>query len=157
MAIFQPRGPRATTEADACRLFVGGVDRSAGSLSVPFDSPSAELAREQLGHQRRNRLAFQAGTTTRAVGESSAIISRHRPPSVTTAGTGSAGTERRAKAKAAGRYRGRTEDRKHHDGIAAMLRGGSSWQQVQDAFRCSSSTVASVKRRLDVEQAGSAT
>ena len=62
-----------------------------------------------------------------------------------------------AKAKAAGRYRGRVEDRKRNDGIAAMLRAGSSWQQVQDAFRCSSSTVARVKARLDAEQAAGAT
>ena len=59
-----------------------------------------------------------------------------------------------AKAKAAGRHKGRTEDRKRNDGIAAMLRSGSSWQQVQDAFRCSSSTVAKVKRRIEAEQAG---
>ena len=59
-----------------------------------------------------------------------------------------------AKAKAAGRYKGRTEDRKRNDGIAAMLRSGSSWQQVQDVFRCSSSTVAKVKRRIEAEQAG---
>ena len=58
-----------------------------------------------------------------------------------------------AKAKVEGRYRGRVEDRKRNDGIAAMLRSGSSWQQVQDAFRCSSSTVARVKARLDAEQA----
>lgn len=58
-----------------------------------------------------------------------------------------------AKAKASGRYKGRTEDRKRNDGIAAMLRAGSSWQQVQDAFRCSSSTVAKVKRRLGAEPA----
>ena len=61
-----------------------------------------------------------------------------------------------SKAKAAGRYKGRTEDRKRNDGIAAMLRAGSSWQQVQDAFRCSSSTVARIKRRLDVEPAAGA-
>ncbi len=62
-----------------------------------------------------------------------------------------------AKAKAAGLYKGRVEDRKRNDGIAAMLRAGSSWQQVQDAFRCSSSTVARVKQRLDTERTGEAT
>ena len=61
-----------------------------------------------------------------------------------------------AKARAAGRYKGRVENRKRNDGIAAMLRAGSSWQQVQDAFRCSSSTVARVKARLDAEQAAGA-
>ncbi len=62
-----------------------------------------------------------------------------------------------AKARATGLYKGRVEDRKRNDGIAAMLRAGSSWQQVQDAFRCSSSTVARVKARLDAEQAAGAT
>ena len=61
-----------------------------------------------------------------------------------------------SKAKAAGLYKGRAEDRKRNDGIAAMLRGGSSWQQVQDAFRCSSSTVARIQRRLKAERAGEA-
>ena len=58
-----------------------------------------------------------------------------------------------AKAKAAGLYKGRPEDRKRNDGIAAMLRGGSSWQQVQDAFRCSSATIAKMRRRIAAEQA----
>lgn len=62
-----------------------------------------------------------------------------------------------AKAKAMGRYRGRVQDRKRNEGIAAMLRAESSWQQVQDAFRCSGSTVARVKARLDAEQAAGAT
>lgn len=52
-----------------------------------------------------------------------------------------------AKAIAAGRFKGRQEDRKRNDGIAAMLRAGSSWQQVQDAFQCSRSTIAKVKKR----------
>ena len=60
--------------------------------------------------------------------------------------------EGNAKAKAAGRFKGRVEDRKRNDGIAAMLRAGSSWQTVQEAFRCSSSTVARVKKRIDAEQ-----
>lgn len=61
-----------------------------------------------------------------------------------------------AKAKAAGRFKGRVENRKRNDGIAAMLRAGSSWQEVQDAFRCSSSTVARVKKRLAAEQSAGA-
>ena len=56
--------------------------------------------------------------------------------------------EGNAKAKAAGRFKGRVENRKRNDGIAAMLRAGSSYQQVQDAFGCSSSTIARVKKRL---------
>ena len=52
-----------------------------------------------------------------------------------------------AKAKAAGRYRGRPEDHKRNDGIAAMLRAGSPWQQIEGAFGCSRSTIAKVKKR----------
>ena len=53
-----------------------------------------------------------------------------------------------AKAKAAGRYRGRPEDRHRNDGIATMLRAGSPWQQIEGAFGCSRSTIARVKKRL---------
>ncbi len=53
-----------------------------------------------------------------------------------------------AKAKAAGRYKGRPEDRKRNDGISAMLRAGSPWQQIEGAFGCSRSTIAKVKKRL---------
>lgn len=51
------------------------------------------------------------------------------------------------KAKAAGRYKGRAEDTKRNAGIAAMLKGGSSWTQVQEAFGCSRATVAKVAKR----------
>ena len=53
-----------------------------------------------------------------------------------------------AKAKTVGRYKGRPEDRQRNDGIAAMLRAGSSWQQIEGAFGCSRSTIAKVKKRL---------
>jgi DNA invertase Pin-like site-specific DNA recombinase len=53
-----------------------------------------------------------------------------------------------SKAKAAGRYRGRPEDRRRNDGIAAMLRAGSPWQQIEGASGCSRSTIAKVKKRL---------
>lgn len=52
-----------------------------------------------------------------------------------------------AKAKLEGRYKGRPEDAKRNAGIAAMLRGGSSWTQVQEAFGCSRATVAKVAKR----------
>src|SRR3954451_1666806 len=52
-----------------------------------------------------------------------------------------------AKAKAEGRYKGRKENVARNDGIARMLKGGSSWSQVQAAFRCSRATVAKVARR----------
>jgi DNA invertase Pin-like site-specific DNA recombinase len=54
-----------------------------------------------------------------------------------------------AKAVAAGRYKGRPEDVKRNVGIATMLRAGSTWQQVQDAFGCSRSTIARVRQRLE--------
>ncbi len=53
------------------------------------------------------------------------------------------------KAVAASRYKGRPEDLKRNAGIAVMLRAGSSWQQIKDAFGCSHSTVARIRRRLD--------
>lgn len=55
-----------------------------------------------------------------------------------------------AKARASGLYKGRRENKARNDGIAAMLRAGSSWQQIQDATGCSRGTVAKVRKRLDV-------
>ena len=54
-----------------------------------------------------------------------------------------------AKAKAAGLYKGRPEDRKRNDGIAAMLRAGMPWRQVRDTLGCSMTTIAKVRKRLD--------
>lgn len=51
------------------------------------------------------------------------------------------------RAKAAGVYKGRPEDAKRNAGIAAMLKGGSSWTAVQQAFGCSRATVAKVAKR----------
>jgi DNA invertase Pin-like site-specific DNA recombinase len=53
-----------------------------------------------------------------------------------------------ARAKTAGGYKGRVENKKRNDGIAAMLRSGSSWSQVQHATGCSRATVAKIARRL---------
>jgi len=53
-----------------------------------------------------------------------------------------------AKAKAEGRYRGRLEDKARNDGIASMLRGGSSWSMVQSATGCSRATVAKIAKRI---------
>ncbi len=52
-----------------------------------------------------------------------------------------------AKAKAEGKYRGRPEDGKRNAGIAAALKGGASWSDVQAAFGCSRATVAKVAKR----------
>ncbi|WP_237482854.1 recombinase family protein [Lichenibacterium dinghuense] len=58
-------------------------------------------------------------------------------------------TEGTAKAKAAGTYKGRRENAARNEGIATMLRTGSSWQQIQDTFRCSKGTIAKVRKRLN--------
>ena len=54
-----------------------------------------------------------------------------------------------AKAKASGRYKGRPEDVGRNAGIATMLRAGSPWQQIEQAFGCSRNTIARVRKRLD--------
>ncbi len=52
------------------------------------------------------------------------------------------------RAKAAGAYKGRPEDTKRNAGIAAMLKAGSSWTAVQEAFGCSRATVAKIAKRI---------
>ena len=52
-----------------------------------------------------------------------------------------------AKAKEEGRYKGRREDMKRNVGIAAMLKAGSSWTQIQAATRCSRATIAKIAKR----------
>lgn len=59
-----------------------------------------------------------------------------------------------AKAKAAGLYKGRRENTARTDGIAAMLRSGSSWQQIMAAMDCSRGTIAKVRKRLNAAEAG---
>ena len=51
-----------------------------------------------------------------------------------------------AKAKAAGRMRGRPQDTARNAGIAAMLKKGMSWSQIQGALGCSRDTVARVAK-----------
>src|SRR5215212_10918863 len=52
-----------------------------------------------------------------------------------------------AKAKAAGLHKGRTEDQARNNGIAAMLKAGSSWSQIQAATGCSRATIAKIAKR----------
>lgn len=52
-----------------------------------------------------------------------------------------------AKAKAEGRYKGREEDVRRNDGIAAMLKAGMSYTQIQDATGASRATVAKIAKR----------
>ena len=54
-----------------------------------------------------------------------------------------------AKAKAEGRYKGRPEDTARNAGIAAMLKAGSSWSQIQAATSCSRATIARIAKRLE--------
>jgi DNA invertase Pin-like site-specific DNA recombinase len=54
----------------------------------------------------------------------------------------------REKAKAAGLYKGRKENTARNEGIASMLRAGSSWTQIQAATGCSRATVAKIAKRL---------
>jgi DNA invertase Pin-like site-specific DNA recombinase len=61
-----------------------------------------------------------------------------------------------ARAKAEGRYKGRAENVARNDGIAAMLRSGSSWSVIQAATGCSRATIAKIAKRvrvLDIEDA----
>ncbi|MGH1571881.1 recombinase family protein [Methylobacterium sp. P31] len=51
-----------------------------------------------------------------------------------------------AKAKAEGRMRGRPEDAARKAGIAAMLKKGMSWSQIQSALGCSRDTIARVAK-----------
>lgn len=52
-----------------------------------------------------------------------------------------------ARAKAEGLYRGRQEDTKRNEGIAAMLKSGSPWSQIQAATGCSRSTLARIAKK----------
>lgn len=53
-----------------------------------------------------------------------------------------------ARAKAEGRYRGRPENVRRNEAIAAMLRRGSSWTEVQHATGCSRATIAKIAKRM---------
>jgi DNA invertase Pin-like site-specific DNA recombinase len=55
--------------------------------------------------------------------------------------------EGQAKAKAAGVYKGRSEDTQRNAAIAAMLSKGLSWSQVQAATGCSRATVAKIAKK----------
>jgi DNA invertase Pin-like site-specific DNA recombinase len=54
-----------------------------------------------------------------------------------------------AKAKADGKYKGRVENVARNDGIAAMLRAGTSWSTIQATTGCSRATIAKIARRND--------
>lgn len=56
----------------------------------------------------------------------------------------------RERAKANGLYRGRLENTARNDGIASMLKAGSSWSQIQAATGCSRAHIAKIAKRLSV-------
>lgn len=51
------------------------------------------------------------------------------------------------KAKAEGKYVGRSENKRRNTRIAATLRAGSSYSDVQQAIGCSRATVAKIAKR----------
>lgn len=53
-----------------------------------------------------------------------------------------------AKAKEEGRYRGRSEDINRNASIAAMLKAGMSYTQIQHATSASRATVAKISKRI---------
>ena len=53
-----------------------------------------------------------------------------------------------AKAKAEGKYKGRQENTARNDGIASMLRHGSSWTAIQATTGCSRATIAKIAQRM---------
>lgn len=61
--------------------------------------------------------------------------------------------EGQARAKAAGRYRGRVENVERNNAIAELLRKKASWSQVMAATGCSRQTVAKIAARLRAHRA----
>lgn len=53
-----------------------------------------------------------------------------------------------ARAKAAGLYKGRPENKARNAAIATMLRDGRSWREIMDATRCSRTLLAKLARDL---------
>lgn len=58
-----------------------------------------------------------------------------------------------ARAKAAGLYKGRPENRARNAAIAAMLRDGRSWRQIMDGTGCSRTLLAKIARGLKLNNA----
>jgi DNA invertase Pin-like site-specific DNA recombinase len=61
--------------------------------------------------------------------------------------------EGQAKAKVAGKYVGRPENKRRNAKIAAMLAAGTSYSDVQTATGCSRATVAKIAKRAKVKVA----
>jgi DNA invertase Pin-like site-specific DNA recombinase len=61
-----------------------------------------------------------------------------------------------AKAKAAGRYKGRPEDTERNAGIASLLAAGQSWNAIQSVTGCSRATIAKIAQRASRDAVGPA-
>ncbi|WP_277971440.1 recombinase family protein [Sphingomonas echinoides] len=57
-----------------------------------------------------------------------------------------------ARAKAAGLYKGRPENKARNAAIATMLRDGRSWREIMDATRCSRTLLAKLARDLKLRK-----
>jgi DNA invertase Pin-like site-specific DNA recombinase len=55
-----------------------------------------------------------------------------------------------ARAKAENRYKGRAENVSRNNGIASLLRAGSSWSQIQAATGCSRATISKIAKRVEL-------
>lgn len=70
--------------------------------------------------------------------------------------TGIANAKAKAAESGAVLYKGRIANTARNDGIADMLKAGTSWGQIQEAFGCSRSTISRVKNHIDAEAAAEA-
>jgi DNA invertase Pin-like site-specific DNA recombinase len=61
-------------------------------------------------------------------------------------------SEGTARAKAAGLYKDRPENKARNTAIAAMLRDGRTWREVMDATKCSRIPLAKIARNLKALQ-----
>jgi len=59
-----------------------------------------------------------------------------------------------ARAKAAGLYKGRPENKARNAAIATMLRDGRSWREIMDATGCSRTLLAKLTRDLKLGKSG---
>lgn len=60
------------------------------------------------------------------------------------------------KAQAAGKYKGRRINKALHENIAALLRDGKSYTNIQSILGCSRHTISTVKKKMNAAQEGAA-
>lgn len=61
-------------------------------------------------------------------------------------------SEGTARAKVAGLYKGRPENKARNTAIAAMLRDGRTWREIMDATACSRTLLATIARDVKAHQ-----